>query len=72
MSPSDIGIFETLAAVFTLSFILLVFFIWRFIRKLDSARARRAPADLERGAVQFHIRGAKAPSTDESLSHPVR
>jgi len=79
MTPSDIGIFEALAAVFTLSFILLVFFIWRFIRNLDLARGRiqdatrrlapgRLPAraDPERGAVQFRIRGEGEPPQDDS------
>jgi hypothetical protein len=77
MSPSDIGVFEALAAIFTLSFILLVFFIWRFLRKLDPARAReaarrRAPGRLERGAVQFRVHGGEAPSQGESLSEPGR
>jgi hypothetical protein len=84
MSPTDIGIFEMLAAVFTLSFIALVFFIWRFIRNLDLARTparmggaptgsdqgrRSVLPDLERGAIQFRVHGTEAPSKDESLSH---
>jgi hypothetical protein len=79
MTPTDVGIFELLAAAFTLTFIALVFFIWRFIRGLDQARNggpgrrprfSRLPAlkDLERGAVQFRVRGNAAPTQDESIS----
>jgi hypothetical protein len=74
MTPADIGVFELLAAVFTLSFIALVFFIWRFIRNLDVARARmgggsrglRGLPDPERGAVQFRVRGAETPAEEKS------
>ena len=75
MTPTDVTIFELLAAVFTFSFILLIFFIWRFIRNLDLARTRMHGATrdrLQRGAVQFRVRGAAAPSDDESPSQTGR
>jgi len=81
MSPSDVTIFELLAALFTLSFIVLIFFIWRFIRNLDHTRRRVHEvagelekglwpilADLRSGACQNRVRGTEAPTRDEAMS----
>jgi membrane protein implicated in regulation of membrane protease activity len=81
VSASDVTIFQLLAAVFTLSFIVLIFFIWRFIRNLDLTRQRMHAvageleeglrpilADLRSGAFQGRVRGEQAPSRDEAMS----
>ena len=54
-----------LAAVFTLSFIVLIYILWRILRAVDSARNK---LQGQRGSVEFHVRGDSAPSKDESLS----
>lgn len=81
MTSSGTSVFELIAAIFTLSFIVLTFFVWRFLRSLDKTRARmhdladglqerRLPilAELRDGNPPYKIRGQGAPSEGETLS----
>jgi len=64
MSSSDIVIFQILAGLCTLCFLVLTFMAWRFLRGMEEARGRLLSVaileDLRAGSAQFRVVGERA------------
>jgi len=81
MTPLDITIFQALAGIFTLCFILLIYFLWTFMRDLEEARIKLISLatrleqgldpileDLQAGAAEFRAASEYARHSAEQLS----